>query len=56
MGLSPVIHLIDDDDGVRSSLAFSLSTAGLAVRTYASAAAFLEAFVKQRAKVSRFRG
>jgi two-component system response regulator FixJ len=38
-----VIHLIDDDDSVRQSLAFSLTTAGLAVRTYESAVAFLEA-------------
>ena len=41
--LSPVIHLIDDDDGVRRSLAFSLTAAGLAVRAYASATAFLDA-------------
>ncbi len=38
-----VIHLIDDDDGVRQSLAFSLTAAGLAVRTYESAVAFLAA-------------
>ncbi|MGH7118096.1 MAG: response regulator FixJ [Acetobacteraceae bacterium] len=35
--------MIDDDEGVRESLAFSLTTAGLAVRTYDSAVAFLEA-------------
>ena len=29
-----VIHLIDDDDGVRHSLTFSLTAAGLAVRAY----------------------
>jgi two-component system, LuxR family, response regulator FixJ len=40
---SAVIHLIDDDDGVRQSLAFSLTTAGLAVRAYASGSAFLAA-------------
>lgn len=39
-----VIHLIDDDEGVRQSLIFSLSTAGLAVRAYDSAVAFLKAF------------
>ena len=38
-----VIHLIDDDEGARQSLAFSLTTAGLAVRTYDSAVAFLAA-------------
>jgi two-component system, LuxR family, response regulator FixJ len=43
MATSAVIHLIDDDDGVRQSLAFSLSTAGLAVRAYDSGAAFLDA-------------
>lgn len=43
MTTSAVIHLIDDDDGVRQSLAFSLTTAGLAVRTYESAVAFLAA-------------
>jgi two-component system, LuxR family, response regulator FixJ len=43
MPTSAVIHLIDDDDGVRKSLAFSLSTAGLAVRAYVSGTAFLEA-------------
>lgn len=40
---SAVIHLIDDDDGVRQSLAFSLTAAGLAVRSYGSATAFLAA-------------
>ena len=43
MMTNAVIHLIDDDDGVRQSLAFSLTTAGLAVRAYESAVAFLEA-------------
>ena len=38
-----VVHVIDDDAGVRQSLAFSLSTAGLAVRVYESAVAFLKA-------------
>jgi two-component system response regulator FixJ len=43
MTTKPVIHLIDDDDGVRQSLAFSLTSAGLAVRAYDSATAFLQA-------------
>jgi two-component system response regulator FixJ len=38
-----VVHLIDDDEGVRQALAFSLSAAGLAVRVYPSAVAFLDA-------------
>lgn len=40
---STVVHLIDDDDGVRHSLAFLLATAGLAVRVYESGVAFLAA-------------
>ena len=39
---SPVVHVIDDDAAVRQSLAFLLSTAGLAVRVHESAVAFLE--------------
>jgi two-component system response regulator FixJ len=38
-----VVHVIDDDIDVRQSLAFLLSTAGLAVRVYESAVAFLKA-------------
>jgi two-component system response regulator FixJ len=40
---SQVVHVIDDDTDVRQSLAFLLSTAGLAVRVYESAVAFLAA-------------
>jgi two-component system response regulator FixJ len=40
---SQVVHVIDDDIGVRQSLAFLLSTAGLAVRVHESAVAFLAA-------------
>jgi two-component system response regulator FixJ len=38
-----VVHLIDDDEGVRHSLAFLLATSGLAVRVHDSATAFLAA-------------
>lgn len=38
-----VVHVIDDDDAMRDSLAFLLTTAGLTSRTYDSAAAFLTA-------------
>jgi two-component system response regulator FixJ len=38
--LAPV-HIIDDDDAVRDSLAVLLDSAGLPVRTYASATEFL---------------
>lgn len=37
------VHVIDDDDAVRDSLAFLLETADLSVRTYASAVEFLDA-------------
>jgi two-component system, LuxR family, response regulator FixJ len=37
-----IVHVIDDDDAVRESLAFLLGTAGLDVKTYESAVAFLD--------------
>lgn len=37
-----LVHLIDDDEDVRRALAFLLGTAGLAVRVYESATAFLD--------------
>ena len=37
------VHVIDDDDAVRDSLAFLLETSDLSVRTYASAVEFLDA-------------
>jgi two-component system response regulator FixJ len=39
---SGLVHLIDDDEDVRRALAFLLGTAGLAVRVYESATAFLD--------------
>jgi two-component system, LuxR family, response regulator FixJ len=41
MTSSGVVHIVDDDDAVRQSLAFLLSSSGLAVRLYDSATAFL---------------
>ena len=41
MASNAVVHVIDDDADVRQSLAFLLATAGLAVRVYDSATAFL---------------
>lgn len=38
-----VVHLIDDDDGVRQALAFLLTASGFAVRVYESALTFLDA-------------
>jgi two-component system, LuxR family, response regulator FixJ len=40
---SSVVHVIDDDEALRESLAFLLGTAHLRVRTYESATAFLDA-------------
>jgi len=37
-----IVHVIDDDEAVRQALAFQLGSAGIEVRTYESAAAFLE--------------
>jgi two-component system response regulator FixJ len=38
-----VVHIVDDEEAVRNSLAFLLSTSGFAVRTHSSATAFLAA-------------
>jgi two-component system response regulator FixJ len=43
MAPDAVVHLIDDDDGVRRAVAFLLATSGFAVRVYDSATAFLAA-------------
>ena len=43
MPSDPVVHVIDDDDAARDSLAFLLNSAELEVRTYESAPAFLAA-------------
>jgi two-component system response regulator FixJ len=38
----PVVHVIDDDEAMRNSLAFLLDSAGLTARTYDSAVRFLQ--------------
>ena len=43
MASEPTVHVIDDDEAARQSLAFLLDCAGLAVRSYESAAEFLKA-------------
>jgi len=43
MQTDAVVHVVDDDEGVRESLTFLLKAAGLAVETYENAAAFLAA-------------
>ncbi|MGH6627975.1 MAG: response regulator transcription factor [Burkholderiaceae bacterium] len=42
--LSPLIHLIDDDEAVRSSLALLIGTVGLRVQTWADPQAFMAGF------------
>jgi two-component system response regulator FixJ len=42
MSSSSLVHVIDDDDAVRDSLAFLLRSARIDVRTYDSATAFLD--------------
>ena len=42
MQLEPIVYVIDDDDAVRHSLEFLLKTAGIEVRGFESAKAFLE--------------
>jgi two-component system response regulator FixJ len=43
MAAEPVVHVIDDDDSARESLAFLIDCAGLRVRSYESAVQFLGA-------------
>jgi two-component system response regulator FixJ len=45
--LSPLIHLVDDDEAVRQSLALLISTVGLRVQTWADPQAFLVEFDRQ---------
>ena len=42
--LSPLIHLIDDDEAVRHALALLISTVGLRVQSWADPAVFIEGF------------
>ena len=45
--LSPLIHLIDDDEAVRASLALLIGTVGLRVQAWADPLAFVEQFDRQ---------
>jgi len=45
--LSPLIHLIDDDEAVRSSLALLIGTVGLRVQAWADPQTFMNAFDRQ---------
>ena len=46
MAGTELVHIVDDDAGVRESLGFLLETAGFAVRGYATAATFLAGLTK----------
>jgi two-component system, LuxR family, response regulator FixJ len=45
--LSPLVHLIDDDEAVRAGLALLIGTVGLRVQPWADPQAFLAAFDRQ---------
>jgi len=45
--LSPLIHLIDDDEGVRNALALLIGTVGLRVHTWPNAQMFMDEFDRQ---------
>lgn len=45
--LSPLIHLIDDDEAVRSSLALLIGTVGLRVQTWTDPQEFIRSFDRQ---------
>jgi two-component system response regulator FixJ len=45
--LSPLIHLIDDDEAVRDGLALLIGTVGLRVQTWAQPQAFMDGFDRQ---------
>jgi FixJ family two-component response regulator len=45
--LSPLVHLVDDDEAVRNSLALLIGTVGLRVQSWAEPQAFLEGFDRQ---------
>jgi FixJ family two-component response regulator len=45
--ISPLIHLVDDDEAVRQALALLVGTVGLRVQTWAHPQEFLEGFDRQ---------
>ncbi|WP_157267845.1 response regulator transcription factor [Azohydromonas aeria] len=45
--VSPLIHLVDDDDGVRAALALLLSSVGLRVAPWSDPQAFLDGFDRE---------
>lgn len=47
ISLSPLIHLVDDDEAVRQSLSLLIGTVGLRVQAWADPASFLREFDRQ---------
>ena len=56
MSNDALVHLIDDDDAVRDSLAFVLDSAGFGARTYPSAEDFLALVARLRARSNEVPG
>ncbi len=48
MNDAPLIHVVDDDEGMRKSLCWLIGSVGLACRAYGSADAFLAGFSDRR--------
>ena len=46
MPVEAIVHIIDDDDAVRDSLAFLLTSSGIRAETHASATVFLDRFAE----------
>lgn len=46
-GIEPMVHIVDDDEGIRESLKALLSSVGLTARTYTSAKDFLRVATPQ---------
>ena len=52
MSNNGIVHVIDDDDAMRESLAFLFKSAKVPVATYANAAAFLDQLAKVQGAAS----
>ena len=50
-----VVHVIDDDEASRQSLAFLLQSAKIDVQTHASAAIFLDRASRPECRLHRYR-
>jgi two-component system, LuxR family, response regulator FixJ len=55
MSAKDLVHIIDDDDALRDSLAFLLSSAGIEAKSYDSATAYLVDAQRGAIGVHRYR-